>query len=47
MLSKRSISIQRIEKLFSLVLVNWIEIYPVDSIIRAIHRINLYLTGSD
>ena len=41
-LSKRSISIHWMEQLVSLVLVNWIEIYPVDSADNAIHRINLY-----
>ena len=46
-LSKRSISIHWMEQLVSLVLVNWIEIYPVDSADNAIHRINLYPRGSD
>ena len=45
--SKRSISIHWMEQLVSLVLVNWIEIYPVDSADNAIQRINLYPTGSD
>ena len=46
-LSTRSISPQWTERLVSLVLVNWIEIYPVDSADNAIHQINLYPTGSD
>ena len=46
-LSKRSISSHWIEQLVSVVLVNWIEIYPVESADNAIHRIHHYPTGSD